>query len=284
MTTFTYASLKAFFVSSLGDLYDTREAVAIFHLYLSAKLRISKVQFYLDAGKMVPSDLLQEVMEDIHRLNSGEPVQYVCGRCDFYGIELRVNASVLIPRPETEELVQLIIEENRTTAGLRVLDLGTGSGAIAIALAKHLPDATVVAIDLSEAALAAAQENAGVNNVTVLFEKVDILKEWPEHFSNFDIMVSNPPYIPESEKRTLHRNVTDFEPGTALFVPDADPLLFYRRIGEIGRVALRKKGQLYFETHDLFHDETEALLFSLGYQTVRKIKDMNGKPRFLTCR
>ena len=275
--------LKNKFLHQLQKLYDEREILSIFHFYLLEKWNISKTDVYTKNDKINFLDT-EEIEKDIIRLKQGEPVQYVTGKSSFYGFSVLVNPSVLIPRQETEELGNLIISENQNKENLTILDFGTGSGIIAIALAKNLKNAKVSAVDISEEALQIASQNGCLNNVSIHFFQFDILQDSFEKLGEkYDIIVSNPPYIPERERYNLHKNVTDFEPHQALFVPDDDPLVFYRKILEIGKNLLSSSGKIYFETHENFHNEIETLALKMGYSTIRKMKDINGKSRFVKC-
>jgi release factor glutamine methyltransferase len=279
----SFIVLKKRFLHQLQNLYNEREILAIFYLYLVEKWNISKTEVYINEDKI---DLLnrEEIESDLARLKEGEPVQYVVGKSSFYGLSFLINPSVLIPRPETEELVNLIILENKDKKKLTVLDIGTGSGIIAIALAKNLNHARISAVDISTEALRTASQNACINDVSVHFSPLDILHDSVEKWEmKFDIIVSNPPYIPEKEKFNLHKNVTDFEPHQALFVPDDDPLVFYRKIFEAGKTLLSAGGKIYFETYEKFHDEMETLAIKMGFSSIRKLKDINGKLRIMTC-
>lgn len=277
-----YKELKNLFLSTLITLYDEHEVLAIFHAYLADKLHIQKHQLYLEYDKTLPDELHLLVLDDLNRLKAGEPVQYVCKSTYFYNSPFIVSPAVLIPRPETEELVELIIKENKDQSSLKILDIGTGSGAIAISLAKYIPDSEVTALDISSTALDIARQNAKQNETSVRFLTVDILKEMPQ-ISQQDIIVSNPPYIPEKEKTQLHKNVTQFEPFNALFVPNEDPLIFYRRIIEIGTKLLKHNGKIYFETYELFQDQIENLFLQYGYSYIQKIKDINKKERMMSA-
>lgn len=218
----------------------------------------------------------------INRLKAGEPVQYVTGIADFYGIQLKVTPSVLIPRPETEELVEWVLEENAPGGPLQVLDIGTGSGGIALALKHQRPEWSVEALDVSEPALAVARENAEALGLVVTFHSEDVLDpalEFPGGY--FDIIVSNPPYIPPSEKDKMGASTLAHEPDLALFVPEEDPLLFYGRALELGQLSLRPNGRLYVETNE-FNNELVAQLFKrFGYREIETRQDLQGKPRMV---
>ena len=278
-----FLTLKNQFLSQLQEHYDEREILSIFYFYLAEKWNISKIDICTKENEIGFLDI-EKMEEDLARLKKGEPVQYVTRKCSFYGFPFKVNSSVLIPRQETEELVHLIVSENKEKENLTVLDIGTGSGAIAIALAKTLIYAKISAVDISEDALQTASQNADLNNVSVDFLQFDILHDSIEKLGKkCDIIVSNPPYIPEKEKSVLHKNVVCFEPHQALFVPNHDPLIFYRRIFEIGKHLLSSEGKIYFETHENFHDEIEILALEMNFSSIQKIKDINGKPRVVSC-
>ena len=217
----------------------------------------------------------------VNRLEAGEPVQYVTGIGDFYGLQLKVTPDVLIPRPETEELVEWILAEHPgPTDELRCLDIGTGSGCIALALRAKRPVWTVVGIDNSAAALTVAQDNAHTLGLPVVFAEVDVLQEVPD-LGPFDIIVSNPPYIPPSERDRMDTSTLRFEPEAALFVPQDDPLLFYRRITTIADRLLSPGGRLYFETNEFHHGPVSEMLRAAGMQMVEGRKDLQGKDRML---
>lgn len=215
----------------------------------------------------------------LERLKRYEPIQYIFGQTEFFGLPFSVNSDTLIPRPETEELVELIINENNKS-GLKILDIGTGSGAIAIALAKHLNKADVFAWDFSQGALDMAQHNAERNNAQVEFNKVDVLDDYPKDIK-YDIIVSNPPYVLESEKNVIEQNVLAYEPHSALFVPDANALLFYNRIADIALDALRPGGKLYFEINQVKGDETMEVLRKKGFKEVVLFKDLSKNDRMV---
>lgn len=233
-------------------------------------------------GDRLASDWLCDKVDDaVRRVLQGEPVQYVVGEAYFYGMDLYVAPGVLIPRPETAELVDMIVDSNNAS-DLRVLDVGTGSGAIAIALSRCLRFPKVTAIDLSDDALAVARENVEKLKANVDLLKADIFTFDPAPHS-FDIIVSNPPYIVESEKKDMEDNVLDHEPHLALFVPDDNPLVYYSRIAEIGRQALAEEGRLYFEINPKFADDLQKMLESQGYTEVELKRDSHDKVRFATA-
>ena len=298
-------------LSSLHILYDMREALAIANYYFEAKWGINSYEFALHRGQIFPEERLPIVKTDFQRLQNGEPVQYVVGKANFYDLTLTVNPLVLIPRPETEELVQMLLQTLSYHSSLsncedavdhdasncgdivgyddtlpcRILDFCTGSGAIAIALAKHLPQAEVWATDYSREILELAQQNAEDNKVKVNFVQHGLLCDGTETLHGpYQALISNPPYIPQSHKALLHKNVTEHEPAEALFVPDDNPLLFYERIALLGKGLLAENGLLFLETHENYHNELEAMLLHFHYHHIKKIKDLNGRPRFITCK
>ena len=215
----------------------------------------------------------------LYRLKNSEPIQYIIGETEFFGLPFHVTKDVLIPRPETEELVELILNENKKS-GLKVLDIGTGSGAIAIALAKHLEEGYIEAWDISEEALKIATLNAESNAVDITFRNVDVLKSYPTD-TKFDIVVSNPPYILEKEKSGMDQNVLDYEPHTALFVPDNNGLLFYDRIADIALDLLEPNGKLYFEINQTKGQNTVELVKSKGFINVSLFQDLNKNDRMV---
>jgi release factor glutamine methyltransferase len=225
----------------------------------------------------------------LQRLAKNEPIQYIIGETEFYGRKFKVNPAVLIPRPETEELVAWIIADYRPHTGLSLLDVGSGSGCIAISLAKELPDNQVFALDISESALAIAQENASLNQASIHFLQGDILTLSPDFsYQNqlplFDCIVSNPPYVRISEKAQMSPNVLDFEPELALFVSDKQPLIFYQKICEYAHYQLVKGGNLYFEINEALAQEMTQLLDSEGFKNIEMRNDLQGKPRMIKGR
>jgi release factor glutamine methyltransferase len=204
----------------------------------------------------------------------------VLGETEIYGLRFRVDPHVLIPRPETEELVDIIIKENIGFYG-RIIDFGTGSGCIAVSLGKHLPQARVTATDISQEALIVAKENAALNGVNINYIRSDIMMQHEIIDGRFGIVVSNPPYIRESEKRLMHKNVLGFEPALALFVPDNDPLKFYLRILEVSRNLLEPGGKIYFEINEAMGNQMTETVDKAGFREVRIVKDLNGKERII---
>ncbi|MFV0536967.1 MAG: peptide chain release factor N(5)-glutamine methyltransferase [Dysgonomonas sp.] len=224
-------------------------------------------------------DQQQKIESIIQRLKEHEPIQYILGETEFFGLPFRVNRDVLIPRPETEELVELILKEN-DRIGLSILDIGTGSGAIAVALTKHMENSNVSAWDISSKALDVAVMNAKTNSTAVSFKEVDALSEYPLD-KKFDIIVSNPPYVLENEKASIEQNVLDYEPHQALFVPNNDPLLFYKRIADIALNLLNPQGKLYFEINQAKGKEVVDMLKDRGFSNIALFQDLSKKDRMV---
>ena len=266
----------------LTAVYDEREAQAVARMVLEMHFGLTMAEVL--CGQMPDERELRQIQQ---RLLAGEPVQYVIGEAEFGGRRFRVAPGVLIPRPETYELCQWVIKEERgerreereLSRGERILDIGTGSGCIACTLAAELPGAEVTAWDISEDALAIARENAKRTHVHVSFEQVDVLQSPP--ISRYDLIVSNPPYICQQEAEAMEHHVLDHEPQLALFVPDDDPLLFYRAIAQYGSHALTPGGNLFFEINPLYANELEALLSAMSYHDIEIRNDQFGKPRMI---
>lgn len=266
----------------LTALYPAPEAGAMAALVVENLLRLSPLQRRMQADKPVPADVAEQLPDIQARLLRHEPVQYVLGEAHFYGLELEVTPATLIPRPETEELVQRIIRRHQGQTGLRVLDVGTGSGCIPVALGQHLPGARLWAVDISVEALTVARRNAEKYQVEVSFQEVDILRDMPEIEANsLNILVSNPPYVLEKEKELMRPNVLAHEPATALFVPDHDPLLFYHRLAEVGRQLLRPGGWLHVEGNEQYMAAVVTAFAAAGYQQATVHPDLFGKDRFV---
>lgn len=272
----TLGKLFQEYKSKLESLYPKQEAESLVYWLFEAFLGKKRLDILKDESIGPIPDVLDNA---IKALLEGKPIQYILGEAPFYGRNYKVNSGVLIPRNETEELVHLVIKEN-PEKGLRILDIGTGSGCIPITLALELEKAEVFGIDISEAALNLAKENAGILKAKVDFRKLDILEE-AIPLKRLDVVVSNPPYVRYSEKEKMHKNVLEYEPHLALFVFDEDPLLFYRVIAEKAKNALNPGGRLYFEINEAFGEATKDLVEGLGYSEVRILKDLNGKDRVL---
>lgn len=270
----------SFFKSSIVADLDSGEKSAIVRMVIKHVLNYEPVDIILRGDHDVPEFVESRLAEIASRLNRNEPVQYILGTAHFYGHDFTVTPATLIPRPETEQLVDMIVDEN-PAADLNVLDVGTGSGCIAISLAMALKFATVTAYDISTEALAVAQTNAKSIKAQVNFAEVDALKPWPAQRESLDIVVSNPPYICESEKVQMESNVLDYEPAHALFVSDENPLLFYKQISQEASLALKPGGRLYFEINRRYGSETAAMLKGMGYDDVSVLTDTYGNERFV---
>ena len=253
---------------------DEARALALWIIEESTGFSRSEILTGCKGTKNIPN-----LQETINRLLHFEPIQYIFGHTEWCGLDLKVTPATLIPRPETAELVEKITNYHLPITNCRVLDVGTGSGCIAIALKKNHPQWQVTGIDISAEAIEIAKENAARNNVEVDFKQADIFSDEIETIGTFDVVVSNPPYICEKEKATMSQNVLDFEPASALFVPDDDPLLFYRRIA-----SLKLAKQLFFEINEAFSKELATLLKELGYTDIQVTKDIYGKPRIIQAR
>lgn len=266
----------------LGPIYEQNEAEIISNWLVEHIKNIERSQRMAHPQMLFSGDDMARMDVYLQRLLTHEPVQYVLNEAWFFGMKFFVNKDVLIPRPETEELVDWIIKDQPLrTNDLQILDIGTGSGCIPVSLKKHLPAAAVTACDLSKAALAVAQKNADQLQVSIRFAALDFLdKEKRDELSGFDIIVSNPPYIPEKDKGDMHANVLNHEPHLALFVPDNDALLFYKAIADFGLHHLNKNGCIYLEIHEGLGEATRHLFQSKGYITELR-KDMQQKDRMI---
>ena len=274
--------LASHLVDELSPLLGPSESASV------ARLVLEDVFGWRRGGRPRALDADEQLLAwaTINRLKAGEPVQYVTGIADFYGLQLEVTPAVLIPRPETEELVEWILEEHPKDTLLTVVDLGTGSGCIPLALKARRPGWTCVGLDVSEDALAVARANAERLGLEVTFAHFDVLLNGTLPKDQLtkeptDLLISNPPYIPPSERDRMSTSTLAHEPELALFVPEADPLLFYRRIAELGRTALATGGRLYFETNEFNNGEVVTLLEGAGYAAVERRKDMEGKWRIV---
>ena len=263
------------FKTVLSGIYDVQEIEAVFYRLLSYYHKLERIDVTLNPDLAIEETKL---LLALNELKQQKPWQYITGETDFYGLKFKVSPATLIPRPETEELVEWLISDFENSTELQILDIGTGSGAIAVSLAVNLPDNFISAIDFSEEAIKTAQKNAQLNNVTVGFKQVDIFKQTNCEI-HYDIMVSNPPYVRESEKKMMHNNVLQFEPHTALFVSDTDPLIYYKKI-----IHLAKKNNtsyVYFEINEFLKSDLEILLKENAISSYEFRKDLFGKWRML---
>ena len=264
---------------ALQESYSVQEAANLSRIVCCEMLGQTTIDYYLGKDIILSSKEMQKLNGILARLLNFEPIQYIQGTARFLERSYHVAPGVLIPRPETEELVEVMLREIPSDA--RILDIGTGSGCIAISLSKTFPNAKVTAWDVSEDALCIARRNNDDLQASVCFVKQDVLAWRGDGGQCCDVIVSNPPYITESEKQEMERNVLDWEPFSALFVPNNDPLLFYRRIGELGRMMLVDGGRLYFEINRAYGEATAMMLCGQGYTGIRILKDISGNDRFV---
>ncbi|MDO9596021.1 MAG: peptide chain release factor N(5)-glutamine methyltransferase [Lutibacter sp.] len=273
---------KKYFFSELSNGYPVTEIQSFFTILIEYKLHLSRIQLALEHNFELERDDLDFLENALLKLKNQIPVQYIVGETAFYGLMFKVDKNVLIPRPETEELVEWIVQNHKKSESLKILDIGTGSGCIAVSLAKNLPNAKVSALDISEEALNVAKNNAEFNQVTIDFILADILtiEKLPD---TFDVIVSNPPYVRESEKDLMQQNVLSNEPHIALFVENENPLLFYDKIAELAKNHLTENGVLYFEINQYLGEETVDLLKTKGFKNIELKKDIYGVDRMLKC-
>ena len=278
----TRAEIIGYIGRRIAALYSQEECRRIARMAAAAWSGEREVKFLTEPNEIIEIIALEQLSDE---LAEGRPIQYVVGRADFYGEEFAVREGVLIPRPETEELVGWALERAEAFTNPQIVDICTGSGCIAISLKKNLKSATVAAIDISDEALAIARENATALQADVEFIKDDVLSGLPMLNDRlFDIIVSNPPYIPSSEQSAMHINVTGFEPHLALFVADDDPLIFYRLIAQRAREILTNDGVLLFEIHETLAEATASMLKGEGYTDIEIRNDFRQKPRMICCR
>jgi len=276
---------KTIFLQELSSWYDEKEIESFFYLVLENFHQKKRIDLALNPELTMDAKQLLHWESIVEELKKQKPIQYILGETEFYGLRFLVNENVLIPRPETEELVDLIIANHlkiQQTNNLKILDIGTGSGCIPISLKKNLPNAEVFALDVSEKALATAQQNAALNEVEVLFILKDILQT-NDLEQQFDIIVSNPPYVRNLEKVEINPNVLEYEPHLALFVEDNDALLFYRKIAQLAKKNLMPDGKLYFEINQYLGKETVQLLEDLDFKNIELKKDIYGNDRMICC-
>jgi release factor glutamine methyltransferase len=266
-------------LSAISPLYAEPECTSIVELVFCNLLQCSKIQLYQRFATNLLISQQIRLAELIIELQKHRPIQYILGETEFYGLRLKVGPGILIPRPETEELVHWIQTDYQKCSFLRVLDIGTGSGCIAVALAKSLFSAIIDAFDVSEDALKFARENASLNNCDISFFRDDIFAEEKNVHGLYDIIVSNPPYVPDSDRYIMHPNVLDHEPKIALFVPDSDPLLFYDKILEYSLIAGKPGGKVYFEINERYGRKIHDLFKMKGFIEIAIRKDIHGKDR-----
>ena len=276
----TLLSFKQKLYATLESHYPTSEIDSFFKIILEDVLNLSKIDFALEPNKIVSDDKNIKIDEIISRLTEHQPIQHLIGFTEFMDLKIMVNEHVLIPRPETEELIRWILNDYSMAPNLDVLDIGTGSGCIPIALSKNLNDANINTIDISTKAIETAKKNAEINKVNINFIHQDILttNQLPQQY---DVIVSNPPYVRNLEKAEMQKNVLEFEPHLALFVEDNDPLIFYKKIAELAISALKPKGALYYEINQYLGKETIELLKQIGFKNIELKKDMFGNDRMI---
>jgi len=268
------------FKTQLSALYVREEVDSLVSIAMGHILKMNRVEIALSRKQEITQKQLGELDEVLKRLLASEPIQYITGSTQFYGLELQVNRDTLIPRPETEELVAWVIASTGKTSGLKILDIGTGSGCIAISLAHNLPNTQVEGVDISLQAIETATSNAKSNDVEVAFFKQDVLSA-SDFMNEYDVIVSNPPYVRTLEKAEMNANVLKHEPHAALFVTDEDPLVFYRKIATLARQNLKSGGQLFFEINEYLGEETVSLIKEIGFNQVELRKDLFGKDRMV---
>jgi len=273
---------RTYFLEKLTPLYDSMEAESFFAIALEELKGWKRSDLALNPDAELTFEEIEKWNNVVAQLETQKPIQYIFGKAHFYGLEFEVNENTLIPRPETEELVEWIIGDSQYKGQISVLDIGTGSGCIAVSLAKHLTDASVWAIDVSEDALATAKRNAVHNKASVSFIFTDILAA-ETLAQTFDVIVSNPPYVRNLEKAEIKENVLEYEPHLALFVEDNDPLIFYRKIALLAKSHLSPNGRLYFEINQYLGPETVQMLEDFGFTNVSLKKDMYGNDRMIAA-
>lgn len=268
------SNILSYFREELSAVADEREITSWYYISMEYLLVYNRSDCIINSNQVLNKSQLSKIKQIVAELKTHKPIQYILGKTEFYGLKIKVNEHTLIPRPETEQLVDWILKENFVTA----LDIGTGSGCIPIALAKNT-DAKVLAIDVSEDALLIAEENAKNNEVEIDFIHQDILQT--NSLQKVDLIVSNPPYVLESEKEIMQENVLDYEPELALFVEDKNPLIFYKKIASLAFNFLNENGKLFFEINAKFGKETIEMLADIGFVNIELKKDMNDKDRMI---
>ena len=275
--------INTIFHNELDAMYGVNEVDSFFNILIDFYLKLNRITLVLQPNYAITKEEEQPLFEALSRLKLNEPIQYIIGETEFFRLPLKVNKHTLIPRPETEELVQFIIDtvtSSEVEKPIKILDIGTGSGCIAISLAKHLPNARVSAFDISKEAINVAKENAELNKVEVDFFEVDILNQ--DRWDNkFDIIVSNPPYVRQLEKSEMKANVLNHEPELALFVEDDNPLVFYKAITKFAMQHLEKDGQLYFEINQYLGNDMIQLMEEHSFSNIKLNKDLLGNDRMI---
>jgi release factor glutamine methyltransferase len=276
----TINDIRSYISNELKGIYPDYEIIALSNIIIKTVTGSSKLHLLALPEQRISQTLIRKITNICTELKTGKPIQYIFGETTFYNCYINLSEATLIPRQETEELVDLIIKENRGFKG-NITDIGTGSGCIAIALAANLPGSSVTGIDISAEALKIAEKNSRQNNVPATFIEADIFSFDKDLIAKTNIIVSNPPYVREKEKQFMNKNVIDFEPHSALFVPDSDPLVYYRRILEIAEQVLMPAGKIYFEINEAFGRQMIELLQLFNYTDLLIIKDINNKARII---
>lgn len=287
LCTMTFIQLEKEFTNTLSSIHEAQEVKSLTWLSINSVCKLERAKYLSMRDDELAQTDLDKLLEILEQLKNGSPLQYILGETDFYDLKFKVNPSVLIPRPETEELVDwtliTIREMKGETEVLKIVDIGTGSGCIPISIKKYIPLADITAIDISENALDTAKLNAELNKTELNFIKDDILTPTNQELVNtqYDVIISNPPYITESEKSKMHQNVLNYEPHNALFVPDNESLKFYYAIADFAINHLKKTGFLFLEINENFGKETISLLLKKGFKTTELRQDMYGKDRMI---
>lgn len=271
----------AFIRKELSGIYSKEEIESLIFLIFENLKGYTRTRFLMAKDDILNPEERDKISKIVARLKNHEPIQYILGQTEFYGLSFYTVPEVLIPRPETEELVQWIIQENKLAKPV-ILDIGTGTGCIPVSLKKHITDSVVFACDISPICLETARRNAELNNCDISVFEYDILTQTHEmDIPKPDIIVSNPPYVRESEKLRMEKNVLDFEPKLALFVPDENPLIYYRRIAEFALDHVQDNGMLYFEINESFGKECSEMLRKMNFTSIELKKDIHGKDRMI---
>ena len=278
---------KLFFNEALSAIYPKTEIDSFFFILMEEKLQMQRIDTVLKPNFLITEKNLIDLKTIVKRLQKEEPIQYIIGNTEFYGLPFLVDKNTLIPRPETEELVTWVLDEikvltNNKITELSILDIGTGTGCIPISLAKNLTSLNISAIDISPEALLIAKQNAILNKVTIEFIELDILnaESLPQEY---DVIISNPPYVRELEKVEIKNNVLENEPHLALFVADENPLIFYNKIADLAKQQLSENGMLFFEINQYLGKETVNMLVKKGFKNIQLKKDLFGNDRMIKC-
>jgi len=285
----TFRDAERIYIDSLSSVYDRQEAGSLVWLSISHVCNFERAEYINIKDTEIPADHYESLVKILEELKTGKPLQYVIGETEFYGLRFKVNPSVLIPRPETEELVQWILSDVSNSKisndRLKIIDIGTGSGCIPISLKKNLPEAQLYALDVSIEALSVARQNAAINQTSVHFIQDDILNSISRELKDekFGIVISNPPYVTEEEKKQMLPNVLEHEPHLALFVPNTDPLVFYKAIAEFSIKHADTNCYLYLEINQYLGNETVQLLKEKGFKNIELRQDLSGKDRMIRC-